>query len=108
MDEVLKPFIDDMKKLVCVCVCVCVYTCVHARVCTCVCVCVMCVRVFAIVEACFFFQEKGVRFDVNGRTTVYHGSLALVSADNLGSLALGGFKESCTANCMCRQCLATI
>jgi len=35
------------------------------------------------------------------------GSLALVSADNLGSLALGGFKESCSAKKMCRHCMAT-
>ena len=30
-----------------------------------------------------------------------------MSADNLGSLALGGFKESCTANRMCHHCMAT-
>lgn len=30
-----------------------------------------------------------------------------MSADNLGSLALGGFKESCTATRMCRHCMAT-
>ena len=38
---------------------------------------------------------------------MYYGSLALVSADNLGSLALGGFKESCTAVRMCHHCMAT-
>ena len=31
----------------------------------------------------------------------------MVSADNLGSLALGGFKESCTATKMSWQCMAT-
>ena len=35
------------------------------------------------------------------------GSIALVSADNLGSLLLGGFKESCSAYRCCRQCMAT-
>jgi len=35
-----------------------------------------------------------------------YGTLAIVSADNLGSLALGGFKESCTALKMCRHCMA--
>ena len=35
------------------------------------------------------------------------GALAIVSADNLGSLALGGFKESCSALKMCRHCMAT-
>jgi len=34
------------------------------------------------------------------------GTLAIVSADNLGSLALGGFKESCTSLKMCRHCMA--
>jgi len=38
---------------------------------------------------------------------VLYGTLAIVSADNLGSLALGGFKESCSANKMCRHCMAT-
>lgn len=33
--------------------------------------------------------------------------MAAVSADNLGSLALGGFKESNSAYRFCRQCLAT-
>ena len=42
-----------------------------------------------------------------GRPKLYHGTLGIVSADNLGSLALGGFKESCSASRMCRQCLAT-
>lgn len=37
----------------------------------------------------------------------FYGTLAVVSADNLGSLALGGFKESCTAYRCCRHCMAT-
>ena len=40
-------------------------------------------------------------------TQVIKGTLAVVSADNLGSLLLGGFKESCTSYRMCRQCMAT-
>ena len=35
------------------------------------------------------------------------GALAVVSADNLGSLALGGFKGSCSAIRMCRKCMTT-
>ena len=31
----------------------------------------------------------------------------MISADNLGSLALGGFKGSCTALKMCRHCMST-
>ena len=52
-------------------------------------------------------QEKSRAFVVYGESTVYFGSLALVSADNLDSLALGCFKESCTATRMCRHCMAT-
>lgn len=36
-----------------------------------------------------------------------YGTIAIVSADNLGSLALGGFKESCSSLKMCRHCMAT-
>ena len=43
-----------------------------------------------------FFQEDGYEFEVNGKVEKFYGTLAVVSADNLGSLALGGFKESCT------------
>lgn len=42
-----------------------------------------------------------------GQKRTIYGTLAVVSADNLGSLALGGFKESCTALKMCRHCMAT-
>ena len=35
------------------------------------------------------------------------GTVALVSADNLASNALGGFKESASANLHCRQCLGS-
>jgi len=44
---------------------------------------------------------------VYGKPQLYQGAIAVVSADNLGSLALGGFKESCTAKRCCRHCLAT-
>ncbi len=37
----------------------------------------------------------------------YHGTLCAVSADNLASLAMGGFKESCSAFRLCRHCMAT-
>ena len=43
------------------------------------------------------FQENGHRFVVNGELRVMFGALTVVSADNLGSLLLGGFKESCSA-----------
>jgi len=52
-------------------------------------------------------KEKGVEFIVRGNPKTLYGSLAIVSADNLGSLALGGFKESCTALKMRRHCMTT-
>ena len=44
---------------------------------------------------------------MDGMPRVFHETVAAVSADNLGALALGGFKESCSAYRCCRQCLAT-
>jgi len=44
---------------------------------------------------------------VRGVCHKLYGALVIVSADNLGSLALGGFKESCSALKMCRHCMAT-
>lgn len=66
MDAVLRPFVDDVKKL-----------------------------------------EAGYEFDVHGTSKVLYGTVAAVSADNLGSFALGGFKESCSAQRCCRHCLTT-
>ena len=36
-----------------------------------------------------------------------YGTIAILPADNLGSLAVGGFKESCSALKMCRHCMAS-
>ena len=55
----------------------------------------------------FCKQEQGVEFVVQGTPKLIYGTLAIVSADNLGSLALGGFKESCSSLKMCRHCMAT-
>ena len=55
----------------------------------------------------YTLQEKGFAFTIQGTQKVLFGTLAAVSADNLGSLALGGFKESCTAYRCCRHCMAT-
>lgn len=49
----------------------------------------------------------GHKFTVNGKDRTLFGTIAAIAADNLGSLALGGFKESCTAYKMCRYCMAT-
>lgn len=37
----------------------------------------------------------------------FQGTVALISADNPASAALGGFKESSSAFRCCRQCLGT-
>ena len=42
-----------------------------------------------------------------GQGKTVYGAIAVVSADNLASLVLGGFKESCSAKKMCRHCMAT-
>ena len=42
-----------------------------------------------------------------GQAKTVYGTFAAVSSDNLTSLALGGFKESCSATKMCRHCMAT-
>ena len=38
---------------------------------------------------------------------VMHDTVAVVSADHLGSLLLSGFKESRSSLRMCRHCMAT-
>ena len=52
-------------------------------------------------------QESGHTFTVCGSLRNYRGTLALVSADNPASCALGGFKESSSAYRHCRQCMGT-
>ena len=53
------------------------------------------------------FQEAGYTFQIRGEPQTKRGTLCLVSADNLASNAMGGFKEGSTAYRGCRQCLAT-
>ena len=52
-------------------------------------------------------QEEGYPFFINGKEEIMFGTLTIVSADNLGSLALGGFKQSCSSYRCCRHCMAT-
>ena len=51
--------------------------------------------------------KAGHEFEFNSTLKVFCGTVAAVSADNLGSLALGGFKESCSALRFCRHCMTT-
>ena len=52
-------------------------------------------------------QENGYSFHIDGSIQTLYGTLTVVSADNLASNALGGFKEGSRAHRYCRQCLGT-
>ena len=52
-------------------------------------------------------QETGCSLSVGGVEQTVYGTLALVSADNPASNAMGGFKESASAYLPCRQCMGT-
>lgn len=83
IDVVLKPILEDIKKL--------------------------CLIVLNYNQATnfFLFQEAGYTFDVHGMPYLKYGTISIVSADNLASNLLGGFKEGSTAYRGCRQCFAT-
>ena len=87
IDKVLQPLIEDMKKLVRIPILNPEAKNVHMLPC--------------------IQQEKGYTFTVHGKKHTVYGTIAAAAADNLGSLLLGGFKESCTAHRMCRHCMAT-
>lgn len=86
IDEILKPFIRDVTLLASF----------HSLI-----------NCHLLQEHTYFLQEKGHIFHVKGAHKVLYGTLAAVSADNLGALALGGFKESCSAYRPCRHCMCT-
>ena len=50
-------------------------------------------------------QEQGHLFTIGDVSRVIYCTLVAVSADNLGSCALGGFKEGSTAYRGCRHAL---
>ena len=51
---------------------------------------------------CLLLQEHGFEFSKH-----LFGTVAVISANNFGSLALGGFIESCSAIKMCRHCMTS-
>ena len=53
------------------------------------------------------WQESGYTFTIKGKELKKYGTVCLISADNLASNLLGGFKEGSTAHRGCRHCLAT-
>lgn len=87
IDKVMMPFIEDLKKLVSK---------------------NNYYNTISIHIDLVLKQELGTTIIVRGTHQTVFGSLAGVSADNLASLSLGGFKESCTAHRMCRHCMATL
>ena len=46
-------------------------------------------------------------FRCEGEAKLLFGTIAAVSGNNLGSLAIGGFKESCSSYRLYRECMAT-
>ena len=52
-------------------------------------------------------QETGVTVNVNGSTFNVRGTIAIVSADNLASWSVGGYKALASANRKCHFCMAT-
>ena len=52
-------------------------------------------------------QDDGVDLNINGRLINFHGTITIVSADNLASWNLGGYKNLASAARKCRFCMAT-
>ena len=59
------------------------------------------------IQNMFLVQEHGCNFTLASGSVSFCGTVAVVSADNPASNALGGFKESASATRHCRQCLGT-
>ena len=51
-------------------------------------------------------KDEGVDFTIKGKVVNFRGTLALVSADNLASQAIGGYKALNSATRKCRHCMA--
>ena len=46
---------------------------------------------------CAFIQDGGVTFQFDGMLTAFHGTLTVVSADNLAAWNIGGYKALASA-----------
>ena len=44
---------------------------------------------------------------MNGEIATFHGTLTVVSADNLATLGTDGYKALVSAHCKCHFCMAT-
>ena len=47
-------------------------------------------------------------FDFDGKKVAFHGTLTVVSADNLAAWPLGGFKNLASAFRKCQFCMVTM
>ena len=52
-------------------------------------------------------QDQGIQLTVDGVAKTFHRSLSVVSADNLASQELGGYKALNAALRKCRCCMIT-
>ena len=51
-------------------------------------------------------QDEGVQFQLGTKLYNFHGTLAMVVGDNLGSQYIGGYKQLASALRKCRYCMA--
>ena len=83
MDAVLKPFVDNMKKLVC-------YVC-YVMLCY-VMLCYVCMYVYLfclnLLHNYTYFKDHGVEMNISGKQKLIYGALAVISADNLADIRL--------------------
>lgn len=91
LNAVLQPIVDDIRKLVSPNTYMYMYPAGHE--------CEICLSI------CLLLQETGCSLSVGDVEQMVYGTLALVSADNPASNAMGGFKESASAYLPCRQCM---
>ena len=54
----------------------------------------------------FFLKEDWVQFQFDGMPMAFRGTLTVVSADNLASWSIGGFKALASAFRKCQYCMA--
>ena len=97
MNAVMKPIIDDICTLVRPLPCT---VCTFNPKCTC-----SLSFSHSLSLPCYpFIQEQGHAFTIQGTSRIFRGTVAIISADNPASAALGGFKESTSAYKPCREC----
>lgn len=52
-------------------------------------------------------QDDGHKFIIDGQPRYFRGTIAYVSADNLGAQFIGGFKQGSKPHRKCRVCMGT-